>query len=436
GPATAGPATAGPATAGPATAGPATAGPATAGPAPSAFREAVAALAPWAPPVSTSFVVQADLTAVAPGELTSAVRSELELLADVESKGAATVYRFSEASLRRGFDAGRSSPQIISFLEEHATRGVPQALSYLVGDLGRRFGALRVGSASCYLRCEDPAMICEILASRRNSKLKLRQLAPTVLVSATDAATTLATLRASGYLPALEDDRAELVILDIAPQRAQPFAKPSWAPGEVDVAALASDLRKAAGPAVAAGSAGPARTAAPARAAGSAGAFGSVGAAGSARAAGAQSPASGLPGFPAGSGRPGQVPPSPAGLPPGLSDTMAEALMGLLDDFLEGAAEGPGSAPAGGLPVRPVAIVKDPQAVLGVLEAAYDEEWMVRLGYTSRNGRTTQLSCVVTAVEDDEVVVEVLPRWDERSLPLDRIEWARVMTEAEEEVLP
>ncbi|MGH3470702.1 MAG: helicase-associated domain-containing protein, partial [Nocardioidaceae bacterium] len=53
-------------------------------------------------------VVQADLTAVAPGPLTAEAARDLGALADVESRGGATVYRFSVASLRRAHSLGWS----------------------------------------------------------------------------------------------------------------------------------------------------------------------------------------------------------------------------------------------------------------------------------------------------------------------------------------
>lgn len=350
--------------------------------APGPLSPAVAALAPWAPAVSSTFVVQADLTAVAAGELASAVRNELELLADVESKGAATVYRFSEASLRRGFDAGRSPGQIVAFLEDHSSRGVPQALAYLVGDLGRRFGTVRVGSAASYLRCDDPALVAEMLAAKRASRLGLHQLAPTVLASRADARTTLQTLRSAGYLPALEGDGGELVVIRAAPQRSAAPAPVPWGGRPVDPMALVSGLR---------------------------------------RADVSETPPAAAP-----------PPPAPVGEapPPGFEDVIPEELISFFTRLLAEAEE---AEEAGA--ERPVAIVKDASAVMSLLEMAYDGDWMVRLGYIARNGRSSQLSCAIVAVDEDEIVVECPPRWDQRSLLPDRIEWARAMTVAEEGVL-
>lgn len=55
-----------------------------------------------------TFTVSGDLRAIAPRELMSSVLVELGLLAELASKGGATVYQFTEESLRRAFDQGRS----------------------------------------------------------------------------------------------------------------------------------------------------------------------------------------------------------------------------------------------------------------------------------------------------------------------------------------
>ena len=174
-------------------------------------QDAASALGALVPPSVAEFVIQADLTAVISGEPGSTIRTELDLLADVESKGAATVYRFTEGSVRRAFDAGRSAGDILAFLERHATRGVPQPLAYLVTDIGRRFGNVRVGGATCYLRSDDPALLAEVLQARATARLRLRSIAPTVLVCDTDPAVVVTTLRSAGYLPAHEGADLSLI---------------------------------------------------------------------------------------------------------------------------------------------------------------------------------------------------------------------------------
>ena len=57
-------------------------------------------------------LLQADLTAVAPGPLEEALARDLATVARVESRGGATVYRFSPQSLRRALDAGRTPDDV------------------------------------------------------------------------------------------------------------------------------------------------------------------------------------------------------------------------------------------------------------------------------------------------------------------------------------
>ncbi len=149
-------------------------------------------------------IIQADLTVVAPGPLVPAVAHELGLIADIESSGAATVYRISEMSVRRALDEGRTADEVHTFLAQVARGGVPQTLDYLVDDVARRHGQLRSGPAASYLRCDDSALLAEVVASRRTQGLALRRIAPTVVISALPVPKLLDGLRAAGYAPAAE----------------------------------------------------------------------------------------------------------------------------------------------------------------------------------------------------------------------------------------
>ena len=64
-------------------------------------------------------LLQADLTAIAPGPLEHELAQQLALVADVESRGGATVYRFAATSVRRAFDAGWSAAEVHEFVARH-----------------------------------------------------------------------------------------------------------------------------------------------------------------------------------------------------------------------------------------------------------------------------------------------------------------------------
>ncbi|WP_207387515.1 helicase-associated domain-containing protein, partial [Protofrankia symbiont of Coriaria myrtifolia] len=174
--------------------------------------ELAAALGPMLPEPVSELFVQADLTAVAPGPLVPEIAAELAQMADVESSGAATVYRFSETSLRRALDAGRTVEDIRDFLTRVARGGVPQTLDYLVDDVARRHGRLRAGPAASYLRCDDTAVLSEVVASRRTQALGLRRIAPTVVICSLPMPKLLDGLRAAGFSPVGEGPDGRVVL--------------------------------------------------------------------------------------------------------------------------------------------------------------------------------------------------------------------------------
>lgn len=170
------------------------------------------ALAPLLPTPLDHVLLQADLTAVAPGPLHSHLARELGLCADVESTGGATVYRFSDASVRRALDAGRTADDVHRFLAGVSRTEVPQPLTYLVDDVARRHGRIRVGQASAYVRVDDETVLGELLVDRRTAQLRLRRLAPTVLASQAPVDVVLARLRELGYAPAAESPDGDVVV--------------------------------------------------------------------------------------------------------------------------------------------------------------------------------------------------------------------------------
>ncbi|MEU0596697.1 helicase C-terminal domain-containing protein [Streptomyces sp. NPDC006393] len=187
-------------------------------------------LAPLLPEPLDHVLLQADLTAVAPGPLQRPLAETLGVLADVESKGGATVYRFTPASVRRALDAGRTAADLHAFLAEHSRTPVPQPLAYLVDDVARRHGHLRVGAASAYVRCDDDALLNEILADKRSAGLRLRRLAPTLLATQADPATLLEGLRAMGYAPAAESAEGDVLITRADSYRTPPRTAPEPVP--------------------------------------------------------------------------------------------------------------------------------------------------------------------------------------------------------------
>lgn len=179
-------------------------------------------------------LIQSDNTAIAPGPLVHEVAQELALVADIESRGGATVYRFTEQTIRRGLDHGKTGDEIFGFLKKVSKTQIPQPLEYLIGDIAKKHGKLRVGNTSSFIRCEDSAVISEILNDKRLDVLRIRKIAPEVLITDMDAVDAIAILRGAGYLPAAENAQG-LLLSGTSIQRAKIKPRPPRILGEVDV---------------------------------------------------------------------------------------------------------------------------------------------------------------------------------------------------------
>ena len=193
-------------------------------------------------------LIQADNSAIAPGPLTVELANMIGTIADIESRGGASVYRFSESSIRRGLDHGQTGEQIKDFLKRTSKTPVPQPLEYLINDVAKRHGRLRVGMAQTYIRCEDEGLLTQILHDKKLESLRLRKLAPQVLVCDFETGDVIATLREANYLPAAENVSGILISAP-AIRRAKSRPKPPRviseisAPSEIVIKAAVRTLR-------------------------------------------------------------------------------------------------------------------------------------------------------------------------------------------------
>ncbi|MDK4298865.1 helicase-associated domain-containing protein [Corynebacterium propinquum] len=196
------------------------------------------------PAAVSEFIVQADFTVMCPGPLEYAVRSELELIAKLESSGLASLYRIEESSVRRGLDAGRSGEQIIAFLREHSLTPVPDSMISVIRELARHHGGLRGGPAVSYLRCDDPETLDLLEHSAVAEEIAIHRIAPTVLISQQPLAAVVQVLAQHNFYAVAEDSSGHGVDIRLSPARVpQPRAKPTSAP-RVDAARIAGIVDK------------------------------------------------------------------------------------------------------------------------------------------------------------------------------------------------
>jgi hypothetical protein len=153
-----------------------------------------------------------DLTAIVTGPPGTELAMLLDRVADREIQGSASTWRFSPASVRRAFDNGQTVSVLLDELASVARGELPQSLTYLLNDVGRRHGEIGVTDVRSVVVGENLALLVELAAHRKLAKLGLRSVAPSVLTSTADAATTLAALRDAGYAPVHRSADGSIVV--------------------------------------------------------------------------------------------------------------------------------------------------------------------------------------------------------------------------------
>jgi len=179
-------------------------------------------------------LIQSDNTAIAPGPLEHEISQALAMMAEIESRGGATVYRFTESTIRRALDHGKTGDEIKTFLVKTSKTPMPQPLEYLIADVAKKHGKLRVGNTSSFIRCEDTALISQIMNDKKLEILSLRRIAPEVVICDMDATDAMRVLRECGYLPAGESANG-MILTGPRSNRALTKPRPPRVIGEVEI---------------------------------------------------------------------------------------------------------------------------------------------------------------------------------------------------------
>jgi len=179
-------------------------------------------------------LIQSDNTAIAPGPLEHEISQALAMMAEIESRGGATVYRFTESTIRRALDHGKTGDEIKTFLVKTSKTPMPQPLEYLIADVAKKHGKLRVGNTSSFIRCEDTALISQIMNDKKLEILALRRIAPEVVICDMDATDAMRLLRECGYLPAGESANG-MILTGPRSNRSLTKPRPPRVIGEVEI---------------------------------------------------------------------------------------------------------------------------------------------------------------------------------------------------------
>lgn len=177
------------------------------------------ALTAMLPEVSSHALIGSDQTILVPGSPDPAVVDVLDIVAARETRGTANTWRITPASVRGALDDGYAVDDLVAALEAVSQKELPQALVYLMRDVARKHGHLRVQPAACVICSDDVPLLAEVVATRKLRTLGLSLVAPTVAIATRPAEVVLTALRSAGYLPVMADGEAPVLTLKPLPGR-------------------------------------------------------------------------------------------------------------------------------------------------------------------------------------------------------------------------
>lgn len=156
-------------------------------------------------------VLQSDLTAVVSGQPSAAAARLLAACAQAESRGAAATWRFTPQSVRAAMDDGWAADALRAELVDVSGRELPQPLDYLISDVARRHGTVRVREVRAVVTGSE-SDVAEIAHTRSLRSLQLVAVTPTVLTSPSEPAAVVKGLRGAGFSPMPEDADGTVIV--------------------------------------------------------------------------------------------------------------------------------------------------------------------------------------------------------------------------------
>jgi hypothetical protein len=157
-------------------------------------------------------IIQADLSIITPGPLASSLEVQLRKFADTENIGLASSYRISPLSISCGLEEGMTESQIRALLQKLNGADLPQPVDYLIRETAERFGRLKISAheKASLLVSSDELLAKQITMDSKLKPLMLENKSQGIY-SPVDAQSLYHSLRESGYLAVMVDEKGKVI---------------------------------------------------------------------------------------------------------------------------------------------------------------------------------------------------------------------------------
>jgi hypothetical protein len=129
------------------------------------------------PKAEDRLIVQGDLSIICPGPISPALHRELDSFAESEDLGLAARFRISNLTLSHALEIGMGLDEVEKTLKKLSGKELPQPVSYLLDEVKRKFGQLKVliGEVGTLVESEDAILITQISNETKLSGLMLQR---------------------------------------------------------------------------------------------------------------------------------------------------------------------------------------------------------------------------------------------------------------------
>ena len=178
-------------------------------------KEALALLTAHLPKLTDRIIVQADLSVIAPGPLSTVDERELRLLVETEQTSLASRYRLTPLSVSHGIESGRSADELRQTLTRLSGAALPQPVEYLIADVSKRIGRIRVledpRTGGSQILSSEPTLLTELANDSRLKPYALTRLDSQALASRFSAEIIYFGLREVGHLAVRVDSSGSVI---------------------------------------------------------------------------------------------------------------------------------------------------------------------------------------------------------------------------------
>ena len=179
------------------------------------FDAALVTLQKHLPKVQDRVIVQADLSIVTPGPLSSEDERALRAFVETEQIGIASRLRLTPLSLTVALESGLTLDEIRSTLLRLSQGNLPQPVEYLLADTAKRFGRIRVlddiAAGVSRVECADEFLATEILHQSALRPFAFTKLGPNTLTTKYESELVYFGLREVGHLAIRVDSEGSVI---------------------------------------------------------------------------------------------------------------------------------------------------------------------------------------------------------------------------------